>query len=888
MFCDFFGGTTVGDLLWMEETLRPIEIVLEKLTGAEKNGKGWRALCPAHPDRTPSLHVTEAVDGKVLVKCFAGCSARQIVNAIGLPMSALFPERPESETKGKKKRYPVLPPGPHLCRVFSSRIEGGPESGYSINLQLIAVAGAQKGVRVFDHFKISSSEDLSRLKGFLGAVGIQAREDVNLEPEQIAGRLLVVSTTTVDVVAGEDGEKKHRVNFGGYSIPPEGMITTYPYRDEAGELLFEVLRLVPKEFRQRRPNGRGGWTWDLEGTRRVLYRLPELRAASRAMTVFLVEGEKDVATVEDLGCLATTAPQGASGWGKLDKTCLEVLRGQRVVVVPDADQAGVEYLAAAAKDLAGVADSVGVLDVRALPLPEGTVAAVKDVSDWRAAWITAGVDPPSLPEVAARIALTPEGYLATVAPTLPGGKGPASMPARPQITNYREEEIETPEGVKKAKLAIPITAIVQDVLCICGGWPKRIGRELFFDNAGAIEILPGDPEFLAFVLARAELVWAGGVDAEGVCLTTKPEVRAGVVHSCEQVDDVSEFPLFPEPAGIYITSRFTKSERTDGSCLTDFLKRFRPATEADEALIWALALTPFWGGPPGERPLIVITGPEGQGVQETGKSTLADLVGLVAGGAFRVRLGRGDFGEDVAKQILGDAAIRYRVMLFDNLSGLTESAELADLITAPVIHGRPAYGRQRARANRLTWTATSVSPEFDEDLSSRCVVIHLLAPANGADPEFRAVGAAFVMENHARLISDALSILGGEKRFISERYSRFPLWDREVLGCHEAANEALKVRGERVRACDSRSEDVAILGSHLKAKHPIGTTELTPSALAEAWNESTGRKTSSSWVCRRIRMAIRAGKIGPWLQAKWASGTKGSPWIFDPHELPTH
>jgi len=56
---------------------------------------------------------------------------------------------------------------------------------------------------------------------------------------------------------------------------------TYEYRDESGNVLFQVLRLVAKSFRQRRPDPKkpGGWVWDLKGVRRVPYRLPELLAA---------------------------------------------------------------------------------------------------------------------------------------------------------------------------------------------------------------------------------------------------------------------------------------------------------------------------------------------------------------------------------------------------------------------------------------------------------------------------------------------------------------------------------------------------------------------------------------------------------------------------------
>jgi putative DNA primase/helicase len=57
------------------------------------------------------------------------------------------------------------------------------------------------------------------------------------------------------------------------------IVTAYPYRDELAELLYEVVRYEPKNFRQRRPDGKGGWRWNLDGVRRVPYRLPELLAA---------------------------------------------------------------------------------------------------------------------------------------------------------------------------------------------------------------------------------------------------------------------------------------------------------------------------------------------------------------------------------------------------------------------------------------------------------------------------------------------------------------------------------------------------------------------------------------------------------------------------------
>jgi hypothetical protein len=69
-----------------------VDRVLERLDRAKRSGKGWTARCPAHEDRTASLTVTEGDDGRALVHCHAGCGIGEIVAAIGLQLSDLFPE----------------------------------------------------------------------------------------------------------------------------------------------------------------------------------------------------------------------------------------------------------------------------------------------------------------------------------------------------------------------------------------------------------------------------------------------------------------------------------------------------------------------------------------------------------------------------------------------------------------------------------------------------------------------------------------------------------------------------------------------------------------------------------------------------------------------------
>lgn len=159
----------------------------------------------------------------------------------------------------------------------------------------------------------------------------------------------------------------------------ERILATYDYKDERGNLLFQTVRLWDvekgKDFRQRRPNGKGGWVWKLEDTRRVLYRLSELIVANPLDPVFVVEGEKDVDNLIRLGLAATTNPMGAGKWRK---EFAEFLRDRAVIILPDNDELGRAHAVAVAESLRGVAASVRTIELPGLP-PKG------DVSDWLAA-----------------------------------------------------------------------------------------------------------------------------------------------------------------------------------------------------------------------------------------------------------------------------------------------------------------------------------------------------------------------------------------------------------------------------------------------------------------------------------------------------------------------
>lgn len=82
----------------------PVEILLAKLDRVRKAGDGWSACCPAHKDRSASLSIGIGADGRVLLHCFAGCHALDVVQAIGLTIADLFPERPRGTDSPEDRR----------------------------------------------------------------------------------------------------------------------------------------------------------------------------------------------------------------------------------------------------------------------------------------------------------------------------------------------------------------------------------------------------------------------------------------------------------------------------------------------------------------------------------------------------------------------------------------------------------------------------------------------------------------------------------------------------------------------------------------------------------------------------------------------------------------
>lgn len=120
----------------------------------------------------------------------------------------------------------------------------------------------------------------------------------------------------------------------------------YEYTDELGTPLFEAVRYPGKKFTQRHhdpenPDAKAdGYVYNLEGVRRVMFRLPELLAAVReGKTIYITEGEKDALRItQETGRFATCNPMGALKWR--DEYAQHFLGAKRVFIIQDRDDPG--------------------------------------------------------------------------------------------------------------------------------------------------------------------------------------------------------------------------------------------------------------------------------------------------------------------------------------------------------------------------------------------------------------------------------------------------------------------------------------------------------------------------------------------------------------------
>lgn len=136
----------------------------------------------------------------------------------------------------------------------------------------------------------------------------------------------------------------------------------WPYQDEKGDVLFEAVRFPGKRFKQRHLGEDGEWVWNLQGVRRVLYRLPEvIEGVKKGRTIYVCEGEKDVEALRERGQVATCNPMGAGKWREEYNPWLEAAP---VIIVADRDGPGRAHAERVKTSLQGTAAGIWVMQAK--------------------------------------------------------------------------------------------------------------------------------------------------------------------------------------------------------------------------------------------------------------------------------------------------------------------------------------------------------------------------------------------------------------------------------------------------------------------------------------------------------------------------------------------
>ena len=593
------------------------------------------------------------------------------------------------------------------------------------------------------------------------------------------GRVLLnclAGCETADVVASMGLEWSDLFSESRRASPPSPrgdlgpIVARYPYEDERDELLYEVTRHFPKDFRQRRPDG-DGWTWKLGDVRRVLYRLPALLALPKGEPVFVVEGERDVESLEALGLAATTNSGGAKKWKTVDEKVVEVVfSGRTAYVLPDNDVAGRRHAEDIARALHGIAAEVRIVELPGLDEKE-------DATDW----IERGG--------------TKDALLALCEGTAPW-TGEAA--AEPLSISHGSEEL--PEVHWRGNLweatdeawRVLMEANDPPRLFLYGGLSSRIERGQ--DNR--LSVNPLTPNSLRHCLARVSRWYdgRGGGDPREIPppMDIVQDVLATPRHKVPlpPLRRIVSCPVFAPDGTIVTTPGYHPAAQvyyapTDGLVVPEVpneptkedLKAAREillyhgglmfdfafVEQSDRANAVACFLLPFVrdliSGP---TPLHDFEAPS----PGSGKTLLAEALMSVAfgpGGATAMTEGRDD--EEWRKRLTAKLRENPAVVLIDNVRRRVDSGPLAAALTARTWEDRLLGQSETLRLDvSCTWILTANNPSFSNEMARRTVRIRidpktdqpwLRSETDFTHPDL----LGWVLENRPRLIHAALTMV---------------------------------------------------------------------------------------------------------------------------------
>jgi 5S rRNA maturation endonuclease (ribonuclease M5) len=505
---------------------------------------------------------------------------------------------------------------------------------------------------------------------------------------------------------------------------------TYDYTDAAGKLLFQVVRYVPKDFRQRRldPDRPGKWLWSIAGIDRVLYRLPDvLRTKSEGRVVFVVEGEKDAEALAGLGLCGTCNSGGAGKW---TDTYTTTLTGAKVVILPDRDEPGRRHAAIVLQALTGKAESVRVVE-----LPDREGRKVKDAADW----IGAGGTVAELREIVKNA--PPWTPPAESQPATPAGS--AKAPAKPRVL--------LPNGgqsISDTGRALGELLAKTERFFVRGGVVVR----LTYDHEGLPSLDPVKPATLASDF-EAVASLCRPIDEGQFAPTTCSEQTAKLIAASAAFREVMPpinvltlCPVLIERAGSLIqvsgydreSGIFAAGAPTEPMdlaearrLLSEILAGFRFATPADRSRALAAMVTPalvFGGLLKGRAPIDL-----GEAnASQTGKGYRNKLTAALYGQSVKTvtqqRAGVGSMEESFNMALIRGA----NFIALDNVRGKIDSPSFESFLTEDTYLARAPYREPvEIDPRRVVIMLTSNKADVTTDLSNRCACVLLLKQREG-------------------------------------------------------------------------------------------------------------------------------------------------------------
>ncbi len=438
-----------------------------------------------------------------------------------------------------------------------------------------------------------------------------------------------------------------------------------------------------------------------------------------------------------------------------------------------------------------------------------------------------------------------------------------------EITNG----VEIGFGEDREFIPFPMAEVHQTINNATGGWPKRVGGNLFVDDGGVCWLDRSAALFGWLSRKHGVIQW----HRRHGCVN-RDELYAELQRTAEHFDAIEYLPHEPAIPSHYYACNTPPA--TDGKSLEQLLEFFSLETPLDRSLLLGAIATPLWGGPTGRRPAFLLTAKAGRGV---GKSTAAQTIGQLYDGIVDFSLQ--SKADDIKKRLLSQEGLRKRICLLDNVKTLKfSSAEFESLITCDQISGHQMYAGEGSRPNFLTWFITLNGASLSTDMAQRVVEVRFTKPTYSGNWESDIRG--FIDENRSKILGDLIGLLRSDPADMGT-YSRWASWDQGVLARLPDARECLDLIQERRGEVDAEKEEGGLIEDAFASKlrwlgYDIERDDvfIPTDKVARWYNAATGEAKKSVGVTTTLKQLRDEGKL--WRLVYCRSGSskqRGFRWI---------